>query len=108
MKYSFLKHVAYREVYYFGESISLRVADSDWNGRDCGSIVLTDGIFQSSADHRSNEYECFYNVCEVIMYLVKFGKLNGDNCYDGGECTNLTITCPDELDNKNMLHQLKY
>ena len=42
------------------------------------------------------------------MSLIKFGKLNGDNCYDGGECTNLTITCPDELDNKNMLHQLKY
>ena len=40
-------------------------------------------------------------MCEVIMSLIKFGTLNGDDCYNGGECQDLMLTCPEELDNKN-------
>ena len=38
-------------------------------------------------------------MCEVVMSLIKFGTLNGDDCYDCGECKDLMLTCPEELDN---------
>ena len=47
-------------------------------------------------------------MCEVVMSLFKFDTLNDDNCYDGGECKYFMLTCPEELDKKIMLLQLKY
>ena len=59
-------------------------------------------ILQSSVDHRSDRYECFYGIRKVVMSLIKFGKLNSDDCYDDSECNDSMIICPEELDNKNM------
>jgi len=71
------------------------------------TVLLTSQIIlQGSVDHRSDEYECFYGIREVVMSLIKCGKLNGDDRYDNGECKDSMHMCPEELDNKNMLHYL--
>ena len=71
------------------------------------TVLLTSQIIlQGSVDHRSDEYECFYGIREVVMSLIKCGKLNGDDRYDNGECKDSMHMCPEELDDKNMLHYL--